>query len=59
MSIAFLLQVIKTYNLIFRYKNKAKTDIKQTWVKHPKKITKETRTMGDIFPPTGPLVNYR
>ncbi|XP_062592018.1 uncharacterized protein LOC134253512 [Saccostrea cucullata] len=46
--------------LLYGYKNVSKTDVRESWIKHPKSgPPKKTMTMDELFPPTPKLANYR
>lgn len=44
------------YNLC-SYKNVSKTDVKCTWITHPKSIPHEVQTINDLYPESNP--NFR
>ena len=49
-----------TSNIICRYKNVEKTDVRQSWIKHPKSAPKKAvSTMEELFPAPEKYRNYR
>ncbi|KAK3086773.1 hypothetical protein FSP39_000019 [Pinctada imbricata] len=46
--------------LLYGYKNVSKTDIRASWIQHPKsRPPKKTMTMEELFPPPPKLATYR
>ncbi|XP_055997883.1 uncharacterized protein LOC125648452 [Ostrea edulis] len=46
--------------LLYGYKNVSKTDVRASWIQHPKKTPpKKTTTMNELFPPSQKVANYR
>uniref|UniRef100_A0A8W8KII9 Uncharacterized protein n=1 Tax=Magallana gigas TaxID=29159 RepID=A0A8W8KII9_MAGGI len=45
--------------LLYGYKNVSKTDVRQSWIKHPKSAPpRQTQTMEDLFPAPDRFINY-
>lgn len=46
--------------LLYGYKNVSKTDVRQSWIKHPKSARpRQTQTMENLFPAPDRFINYR
>lgn len=46
--------------ILLRYKNVSKTDVRASWIQHPKRAPlKQTTKMEELFPPPPNIVNYR
>lgn len=46
--------------ILLRYKNVSKTDVRASWIQHPKRAPpKQTTTMEELFPPPPNIANYR